>query len=130
MAVSTSSICVGSRCVWVETGVGAVASQNLTDPRAGEAWGWTCCVGGIRRKRWWDELVKAGAYPEYRQIGVVDRVGGTAAHTGSRVYLENKRIPRGQRGGLSGTCCFRSRWLWRSGRGSRQTRTCILRSGW
>ena len=36
MAVSTSSICVGARCVWVETGVGAVASQNLTDPRLGK----------------------------------------------------------------------------------------------
>lgn len=88
MAVSTSSICVGSRCVWVETGIGAVATQNLTDPRLGKL-GLDLLRQGYSAKAVVDELVKAGAYPEYRQIGVVDRVGGTAAHTGSRVYLEN-----------------------------------------
>ena len=88
MAVSTSSICVGARCVWVETGIGAVASQNLTDPRLGKL-GLDLLRQGYSANAVVDELVKAGAYPEYRQIGVVDRVGGTAAHTGGRVYLEN-----------------------------------------
>ncbi len=88
MAVSTSSICVGARCVWVETGVGAVASQNLTDPRLGKL-GLDLLRRGYSAKAVVDELIKAGAYPQYRQIGVVDIVGGTAAHTGSQVYMEN-----------------------------------------
>ena len=99
MAVSTSSICVGARCVWVETGVGAVASQNLTDPRLGKL-GLDLLRRGYSAKAVVDELVKAGAYPQYRQIGVVDIVGGTAAHTGSQVYMENNEIP-GRRCGCS-----------------------------
>ena len=83
MAVSTSSICVGARCVWVETGVGAVASQNLTDPRLGKL-GLDLLRRGYSAKAVVDELVTAGAYPEFRQIGVVDIVGGTAAHTGAK----------------------------------------------
>ena len=32
VAITTSSIAVGSRCPWVRAGVGAVATQNITDP--------------------------------------------------------------------------------------------------
>ena len=32
VAITTSSICVGSRCPWVRSGVGAVTSQNVTAP--------------------------------------------------------------------------------------------------
>ena len=32
VAITTSSICVGSRCPHVRAGVGAVATQNITDP--------------------------------------------------------------------------------------------------
>ena len=35
VAITTSSICVGSRCPRVRSGVGAVTSQNVTDPRIG-----------------------------------------------------------------------------------------------
>lgn len=33
--VTTSSMAVGSRCVWAEPGVGAVLTQHRTDPRLG-----------------------------------------------------------------------------------------------
>ena len=33
--VTTSSMSVGSRCVWAEPGVGAVLTQHRTDPRLG-----------------------------------------------------------------------------------------------
>ena len=35
VAITTSSISVGSRCPWVRAGAGAVATQNVTDPSIG-----------------------------------------------------------------------------------------------
>jgi len=35
IAISSSSIAVGARCPWVRTGVGAVATQNVTLPALG-----------------------------------------------------------------------------------------------
>ena len=35
IAITTSSIAVGSRCPWVRAGIGAVVTQNVTDPRLG-----------------------------------------------------------------------------------------------
>ena len=35
IAITTSSICVGSRCPWVRAGAGAVSTQNITDPTIG-----------------------------------------------------------------------------------------------
>ena len=35
VAITTSSICVASRCPWVRAGVGAAATQNVTDPSLG-----------------------------------------------------------------------------------------------
>ena len=35
VAITTSSICVGARCPHVRAGVGAVSTQNVTDPTYG-----------------------------------------------------------------------------------------------
>ena len=35
VAITTSSICVASRCPWVRAGVGAAVTQNVTDPSLG-----------------------------------------------------------------------------------------------
>ena len=35
VAITTSSIAVGSRCPWVRSNAGAVTSQNVTDPSIG-----------------------------------------------------------------------------------------------
>ena len=35
VVISSSSISVGSRCPWVRAGVGAAATQNVTDPSLG-----------------------------------------------------------------------------------------------
>ncbi|MFN0190483.1 MAG: DUF1028 domain-containing protein, partial [Aestuariivirga sp.] len=37
VAITTSSIAVGARCPHVRAGVGAVATQNVTDPALGPA---------------------------------------------------------------------------------------------
>ena len=46
VAITTSSICVGSRCPHVLAGAGAVTTQNVTDPSIGPesagAAGWRC----------------------------------------------------------------------------------------
>ena len=35
VAITTSSIAVGSRCPWVRAKAGAVSTQNITDPSIG-----------------------------------------------------------------------------------------------
>ncbi|MBT7330353.1 MAG: DUF1028 domain-containing protein, partial [Oceanospirillaceae bacterium] len=35
VAITTSSISVASRCPWIRAGVGAAATQNVTDPSLG-----------------------------------------------------------------------------------------------
>ncbi|MDF2763207.1 MAG: hypothetical protein K0S81_185 [Rhodospirillales bacterium] len=36
VVVTSSSVCVASRCAWARAGVGAAATQNITDPRLGK----------------------------------------------------------------------------------------------
>jgi len=84
IAVSSSSPCVAARCgVWARAGVGAVATQNVTDPRLGHL-GLDLLARGYGAKAVIDDLVRAGAYPEYRQLAVVDVQGHTAHHSGAR----------------------------------------------
>lgn len=84
MAISSSSPAVAARCSHVRAGVGAVASQNITDPGLGplvldrlEA---GMAAGEALR------AVTAGRdFIDYRQLLVVDRQGGTAIHSGGQV---------------------------------------------
>jgi uncharacterized Ntn-hydrolase superfamily protein len=85
MAITTSSICVAARCVWVEASLGAVATQNLTDPRLGRL-GLELLRQGYGAKAVVEELVRAGAYPEYRQLACVDRDGHSATWTGAQAF--------------------------------------------
>jgi len=84
MAITTSSICVAARCVWVEANVGAVATQNVTDPRLGRL-GLDRLRRGYSAKAVIEDLVRAGAYPEYRQLACVDHDGHSAAWSGAKV---------------------------------------------
>jgi len=83
VAITTSSICVGSRCPWVCAGVGAVATQNITLPRIGpdvlEAIG-----EGLHAQAALDRVMAGPVQPAYRQVTVVDRSGATAHFTGDR----------------------------------------------
>ncbi len=83
IVVCSSSICVTSRCAWARAGAGAVASQNITDPALGDL-GLGLLERGLAADRVLSVLVAAGAYPEYRQLAVVDRNGETAHYSGSR----------------------------------------------
>ncbi len=81
-AIATKSIAVGSRCLFVEAGTGAVSSQAVTNPRLGRRG-----LERLREGRPADavmaDLLASEAFPEKRQVLVVDRDGRAAAHTGS-----------------------------------------------
>jgi uncharacterized Ntn-hydrolase superfamily protein len=85
IGITTSSIAVAARCVWIEANVGAVATQNVTDPRLGQL-GLDLMRQGYGARAVVEELVRAGRYPEYRQLACVDRDGFSATWTGSRAF--------------------------------------------
>lgn len=80
VAISSSSICVASRCAWVGP-LGAVLTQNLTDPALGPA-GQALLRQGLGAKAVLSMLIQGTAGTPFRQIGVVDRYGNCAIHTG------------------------------------------------
>lgn len=87
VAVATSSISVGARCPFARAGVGAVATQNITDPALGPAV-LDRMQAGMEAD---DALLDAlSAYPhaqhrQYRQVTVIDRHGNTAWHAGAHM---------------------------------------------
>ena len=83
IAVSSSSICVASRCAGARAGAGAVASQNITDPALGDL-GLSLLGRGQSAPRVLSQLIESGAHSAYRQITVIDRNGDTAHHSGAR----------------------------------------------
>ena len=91
VAITTSSICVGSRCPHARAGVGAVATQNVTDPtladrvferlEAGETA--TEAVAAVMDGR---------GNADYRQLAVVDMAGRTGHFTGSHILGTNRVV--------------------------------------
>ncbi len=84
MVISSSSPAVAARCAHVRAGVGAVASQNVTDPSLGPL------VLDALAERLDPEaalarIVNGRAHIGYRQILAVDTRGRTAIHSGSSV---------------------------------------------
>lgn len=88
IAITTSSICVGARCPWVRAGVGAVATQNVTDPRLGNEI-LDYMAGGMDAEAALAKAVAAHAKPEHRQIAVIDINGKAAAHSGAKTLGTN-----------------------------------------
>jgi uncharacterized Ntn-hydrolase superfamily protein len=86
---TSSSICVASRCGgWVRAGIGAVATQNITDPRLA-ALGLDLLARGYGAGAALQQMVAAGRYPEYRQLAVVDGDGAVAHHSGAKTLGRN-----------------------------------------
>ena len=81
VAISSSSPAVAARCSYAQAGVGAVASQNVTDPTLGPlALG--LMEGGMSAAEAIAEVRRRGKFLEYRQVLAVDRQGETAIHSG------------------------------------------------
>ena len=81
LAISSSSPAVAARCSFARAGVGAVASQNVTDPSLGPL-ALDLMESGLTAREAVDEVRRRGKFIEYRQVLVVDRAGGTAIHSG------------------------------------------------
>jgi uncharacterized Ntn-hydrolase superfamily protein len=82
IAITSSSICVPSRCAWVAPH-GAVATQNITDPALGPL-GLSLIARGMSARDVIKELVAATPFSDFRQLAVVDREGRTASFSGAR----------------------------------------------
>jgi len=83
VAVSSSSPAVAARCAYAQAGVGAVASQNVTDPTLGMR-GLELMARGASAAEAVAILKRTGAWPEYRQVLAVDAKGVSAIHSGPR----------------------------------------------
>ncbi|MBR0658653.1 DUF1028 domain-containing protein [Neoroseomonas oryzicola] len=88
IAIATSSIAVGNRCPWARAGVGAVTTQYRSDIRLGPL-GLELLAAGKSARETVDALVAQSEFPEFRQVGVVDRHGGTAFHCGGSINGAN-----------------------------------------
>ncbi len=84
VAITTSSICVGARCPHARAGVGAVATQNITDPSLGPRL-LDKMESGLSAGDALSEILCNLENAEYRQLTLVDKHGGTAIHTGSNI---------------------------------------------
>lgn len=81
VAISSSSPAVAARCSYAQAGVGAVASQNVTDPTLGPL-GLELMEQGLSAPDALERIRQKGAFIEYRQVLMVDAMGRTAIHSG------------------------------------------------
>jgi uncharacterized Ntn-hydrolase superfamily protein len=81
LAISSSSPAVAARCAYARAGVGAVASQNVTDPTLGPL-ALDLMQGGKSARDAIATVRDQGKFIEYRQVLAVDKHGGTAIHSG------------------------------------------------
>jgi len=82
IALSSSSPAVAARCAHVRAGVGAVASQNITDPALGPQLLDLMATGqGAPRAI---AALQGIPFLEYRQLLAVDAAGRAAMHSGPR----------------------------------------------
>lgn len=81
MAVSSSSPAVAARCAHARARVGAVATQNITDPTLGPK-GLDILATGARAEDAMARLKAHAAHVDYRQLMLIDAEGATAVHSG------------------------------------------------
>lgn len=88
VAVSSSSPSVAARCAYARAGVGAVTTQNVTDPRLGPR-----VLDLMEKGASAEEALKIVSrnceYPEYRQLSAVDKSGNTAVFSGNETLGTN-----------------------------------------
>lgn len=81
VAISSSSIAVGARCPWLQAGVGAVSTQNITLPALGPQ-----VLGRLAEQTPAEaalaQAMAAEPWREHRQVTVVDAQGRTAHFSG------------------------------------------------
>jgi uncharacterized Ntn-hydrolase superfamily protein len=81
VAISSSSPAVAARCSYTRAGVGAVASQNITDPTLGP-FALDLMQGGMSAAEAIAGVRDQGRFITYRQVLAIDTRGRTALHSG------------------------------------------------
>ena len=82
MAVSSSSPAVAARCAHARAGVGAVASQNVTDPRLGSHV-LDAMANGLDADAAIASVIAAASHTAFRQLLAIDQAGRTAIFSGT-----------------------------------------------
>ena len=81
IAICSSSPAVAARCSYTRAGVGAVASQNVTDPTLGPRT-LDLMQGGLSAEAAVARMASEAKFVKYRQVLAVDTTGATALHSG------------------------------------------------
>lgn len=91
IAQSTNPIAVGGRCPFIRANVGAVSTQAYTDPGLGPL-AIELLALGYSPAKVIGELAESDDQFQYRQIGIVDRHGRCAVHTGAECKTHSDAI--------------------------------------
>ena len=83
LVVASSSPAVAARCAWARGRVGAVATQNVTDPSLAPQVLDLMELGRPATDAL-SEVVARAPFTEYRQLAVIDAAGRTASYSGAR----------------------------------------------
>lgn len=94
MAVTSSSPCVGARCTHLRDGVGAVTSQNVTDPTLGPKI-LDLLESGAGAQEALDRALDGYDTARFRQLAVVDGTGAVAHYSGAGT-LGTHRVVTGE----------------------------------
>ncbi|GAB0116349.1 DUF1028 domain-containing protein [Acidisoma sp. 7E03] len=82
LAVASSSPAVAARCAHGRAGIGAVTSQNVTDPRLGPQ-ALDLLARGASAPQARDIIAATAPHAAHRQLTVIDAQGRTAAYSGA-----------------------------------------------
>ena len=104
VAITTSSICVGSRCPHVLAGAGAVTTQNVTDPSIGPEV-LAHLAAGAPAEAALAAVMTDRPHSDYRQVAVVDLAGNVAHVTGAHILGTNAVATGADMGVGTGTGC-------------------------
>ena len=99
IAISSSSPAVAARCSYARAKVGAVASQNVTDPTLGPLT-LDLMQKGLSAEQAIQQIQSIGKFIEYRQVLAIDETGSTSIHSGPnslgiRTQAEGKDVAAG-----------------------------------
>lgn len=82
VAISSSSPAVAARCAHARAGIGAVTTQNITNPALGPLM-LDQLAAGRNSVDAVSMAIKDDKFSEYRQLLAIDRHGTTAVHSGA-----------------------------------------------
>ena len=83
VVITTSSLAVGSRCVFARAGIGVVLTQHWTDPRLGPR-GLAMLADGCPAAAVAAALAASTPQRDWRQLAVLDGAGGAGHFTGAQ----------------------------------------------